>query len=138
MHSSRCWADCPLLVVCSCRLLRLVMDHNIADYITSKNNVVIAYKDMAHTNSYGIIRGLQFASFVMQVGLGLSTRMVAKASTQWPKLLLLPAIVMCAISASWNWWAGRKMPFCTCMLCSAVLLLAGSPHHAVSLHVAHT
>ena len=49
------------------------MDHNIADYITSKNNVVIAYKDMAHTNSYGIIRGLQFASFVMQVGLGLST-----------------------------------------------------------------
>jgi hypothetical protein len=32
----------------------------------AKNNVVIAYKDMAHTNSYGIIRGLQFASFVTQ------------------------------------------------------------------------
>ena len=30
----------------------------------AKNNVVIAYKDMAHTNSYGILRGLQFASFV--------------------------------------------------------------------------
>ena len=44
------------------------MDHNIADYITAKNNVVIAYKDMSHTNSYGLIRGLQFASFIIQVG----------------------------------------------------------------------
>ena len=48
------------------RLLRLILDHNIADYMTAKNNIVIAYKDMAHTNSYGIIRGLQFASFVSQ------------------------------------------------------------------------
>ena len=95
------------------RLLRLVLDHNIADYMTvrrahlflrergekerektkrkrkkkkkikkthffprprkktqikkqAKNNVIIAYKDMAHTNSYGVIRGLQFASFIMQ------------------------------------------------------------------------
>lgn len=46
------------------RLLRLVMDHNIADYITTKNNVSINYKDMSHLNSYGIIRGLQFSSFV--------------------------------------------------------------------------
>ncbi len=52
--------------VITCRLLRLVLDHNIADYITAKNNIVIAYKDMAHTNAYGLIRGLQFASFVMQ------------------------------------------------------------------------
>ncbi len=48
------------------RLLRLIVDHNIADYMTAKNNIVIAYKDMAHTNSYGLIRGLQFASFIMQ------------------------------------------------------------------------
>ncbi|CAL8460792.1 g323 [Coccomyxa elongata] len=48
------------------RLLRLILDHNIADYMTAKNNVVIAYKDMAHTNAYGLIRGLQFASFVVQ------------------------------------------------------------------------
>ncbi|PIA30998.1 hypothetical protein AQUCO_05300078v1 [Aquilegia coerulea] len=48
------------------RLLRLVLDHNIADYITAKNNVVLSYKDMSHTNSYGFIRGLQFASFVVQ------------------------------------------------------------------------
>lgn len=48
------------------RLLRLVMDHNIADYITAKNTIVISYKDMMHTNSYGLIRGLQFSSFVLQ------------------------------------------------------------------------
>jgi pre-mRNA-processing factor 8 len=48
------------------RLLRLILDHNIADYMTAKNNVVISYKDMMHTNSYGLIRGLQFASFIFQ------------------------------------------------------------------------
>lgn len=48
------------------RLLRLVVDHNIADYMTAKNNVVLTFKDMNHTNSYGLIRGLQFASFVTQ------------------------------------------------------------------------
>lgn len=42
------------------------MDHNLADYIASKNNVVIAYKDMQHVNNYGVIRGLQFASFIAQ------------------------------------------------------------------------
>ena len=46
------------------RLLRLIMDHNLADYMATKNNVVVHYKDMSHTNSYGLIRGLQFASFV--------------------------------------------------------------------------
>merc|ERR1719207_255576 len=48
------------------RLLRLIVDHNIADYMTAKNNVVLNYKDMNHTNAYGLIRGLQFASFVYQ------------------------------------------------------------------------
>ena len=48
------------------RLLRLIVDHNIADYITAKNNITISYKDMSHTNSYGLIRGLQFAPFVFQ------------------------------------------------------------------------
>ncbi|EKX72952.1 pre-mRNA splicing factor prp8 family member protein [Theileria equi strain WA] len=48
------------------RLLRLIVDHNVADYITAKNNVSIAFKDMSHINSYGFIRGLQFASFVFQ------------------------------------------------------------------------
>jgi pre-mRNA-processing factor 8 len=48
------------------RLLRLIVDHNIADYMTCKNNVVISYKDMNHTNSYGILNGLQFTSFIFQ------------------------------------------------------------------------
>lgn len=48
------------------RLLRLIMDHNLADYITAKNNVQISYKDMSHVNSYGMIRGLQFSGFVFQ------------------------------------------------------------------------
>jgi pre-mRNA-processing factor 8 len=48
------------------RLLRLIVDHNIADYMTAKNNVTINYKDMNHTNTYGLIRGLQFSSFIVQ------------------------------------------------------------------------
>ncbi|KAI8905046.1 PRP8 pre-mRNA processing factor 8 [Gorgonomyces haynaldii] len=48
------------------RLLRLIVDHNIADYMTAKNNIALTYKDMNHVNSFGLIRGLQFASFIMQ------------------------------------------------------------------------
>ncbi|KAF8202031.1 NUC071 domain-containing protein [Mycena galopus ATCC 62051] len=48
------------------RLLRLILDHNLADYITAENNTVLTYKDMAHTNAYGLIRGLQFSAFVFQ------------------------------------------------------------------------
>ncbi len=48
------------------RLLRLVMDHNLADYMTAKNNVVLSFKDMNHTNSFGMIRGLQFSAFLAQ------------------------------------------------------------------------
>lgn len=48
------------------RLLRLVMDHNLADYMTCKNNVVLNFKDMNHTNSYGILHGLAFTTFLIQ------------------------------------------------------------------------
>lgn len=48
------------------RLLRLIVDHNIADYLTAKNNVSLSFKDMSHVNSFGLIRGLQFSSFVFQ------------------------------------------------------------------------
>lgn len=48
------------------RLLRLIVDHNIADYMTAKNNVVITYKDMNHTNVHGVLHGIQFTSFIMQ------------------------------------------------------------------------
>lgn len=62
-----CWhVLCQVDLTLLNRLLRLILDHNIADYMTAKNNVVIAYKDMAHTNAYGLIRGLQFASFIVQ------------------------------------------------------------------------
>ncbi|KAG1800185.1 PRP8 pre-mRNA processing factor 8-like protein [Suillus plorans] len=47
-------------------LLHLILDHNLADYITAKNNTVLTYKDMAHTNAFGLIRGLQFSAFVFQ------------------------------------------------------------------------
>lgn len=55
------------------RLLRLIVDHNLADYMSSKNNVSITYKDMMHTNNYGLIRGLQFASFLTQASAALPT-----------------------------------------------------------------
>lgn len=48
------------------RYLRLIVDANIADYITAKNNIAISYKDMSLVNEYGLIRGLQFSSFVFQ------------------------------------------------------------------------
>jgi len=48
------------------RLLRLIVDHNLADYMTAKNNVSVSYKDMMHTNAYGLVRGLQFSSFIVQ------------------------------------------------------------------------
>ncbi|CCC69721.1 hypothetical protein NCAS_0D01400 [Naumovozyma castellii] len=48
------------------RLLRLIMDQNIADYMTAKNNVALNYKDMSHVNKYGLLRGLQFSSFIYQ------------------------------------------------------------------------
>jgi pre-mRNA-processing factor 8 len=48
------------------RLLRLIVDHNLADYMTTKNNIVINFKDMNHVNSYGLIHGIQFTSFIFQ------------------------------------------------------------------------
>ncbi|AMD21189.1 HEL091Wp [Eremothecium sinecaudum] len=48
------------------RLLRLVMDPNLADYVSAKNNVTITFKDMSHVNKYGLLRGLQHAAFVYQ------------------------------------------------------------------------
>ncbi|EAY02411.1 pre-mRNA processing 8 protein homolog PRP8 [Trichomonas vaginalis G3] len=47
-------------------MLRLVVDHNLADYMTSKNNVKISFKDMSYLNGVGLIHGLQFTSFIAQ------------------------------------------------------------------------
>ena len=38
-----------------------------ADYRTAKHNVGVHYEDMNHTNSYGIVRVFQFASFICAV-----------------------------------------------------------------------
>ncbi|KAL4074553.1 RNA recognition motif of the spliceosomal PrP8-domain-containing protein [Scleroderma yunnanense] len=46
-------------------LLHLIMDYNLADYITVKNNIDLTYKDMAH-QCIGLICGLQFSAFVFQ------------------------------------------------------------------------
>ncbi|PXF40526.1 Pre-mRNA-processing-splicing factor 8 [Gracilariopsis chorda] len=48
------------------RMIRLGIDHNLADYVTAKNNVNISFKVMPHRNFYGLTRGLQFSPFVMQ------------------------------------------------------------------------
>lgn len=42
------------------------MDPNLADYLTSKNNININFKDMNHTNSYGLLHGLNFSGFLIQ------------------------------------------------------------------------
>lgn len=48
------------------RLLRLIVDPTLADYMTTKNNVNLTFKDMTHVNSYGLIRGIEFATFIYQ------------------------------------------------------------------------
>lgn len=48
------------------RLLRLVMDSNLAEYICAKMNVAINFKDMSHDNNFGLIRGYQFSAWVVQ------------------------------------------------------------------------
>ena len=37
------------------RLLRLIVDRNVAVYITATNNVFFNFKDMDLANSYGLI-----------------------------------------------------------------------------------
>lgn len=48
------------------RLLRLIVDPNLADYMSKKSNVKITFKDMEHVNHYGLLPGLQFAGFIFQ------------------------------------------------------------------------
>lgn len=47
------------------RLLRLIVDHNIADYMTAKNNVVINYKvcflDIIYQTSFSFLCTCKFA-----------------------------------------------------------------------------
>ena len=47
------------------RVLRLIMDHNLADYMTSKNNVNLNFKDMNYVNNIGLLHGLNFSGFLI-------------------------------------------------------------------------
>ena len=38
------------------KLLRLIVEHNIADYMTAKNNIVISYKVCVHVCVGGCVR----------------------------------------------------------------------------------
>ncbi len=49
------------------RLLRLIVDHNIADYMTAKNNVVINYKVLIPSLPSPLLYTLTFDAFL---GLG--------------------------------------------------------------------
>ena len=46
------------------RLLRLIVDHNIADYMTAKNNVVINYKVTFPVQTVNLLHNLSIQIFV--------------------------------------------------------------------------
>lgn len=46
------------------RMLRLVLDPILVDYMVSRNNASICYKDMNFINCVGIVKGLAFAPFI--------------------------------------------------------------------------
>ncbi|KAH9411623.1 pre-mRNA-processing-splicing factor 8 [Ordospora pajunii] len=46
------------------KLLKLVIDPVLVDYMISRNNCRICYKDMSYTNHVGYISGFQFSAFV--------------------------------------------------------------------------
>lgn len=46
------------------RLLKIFIDPLLVDYIISRNNIKIYYKDMSYTNHLGFLNGFQFSSFI--------------------------------------------------------------------------
>ncbi|KAL0246061.1 hypothetical protein GEMRC1_007277 [Eukaryota sp. GEM-RC1] len=64
LHLSRIAENIDLTLLNT--LLKVIMNPSIADYITAKMNVVLSFKDMSCTNSVGLVKGVQFASFVFQ------------------------------------------------------------------------
>lgn len=47
-------------------LLELIMDKSLVDYIVSRHDVVLEFKDMSYNHHQGIIRGFMFSSFLTQ------------------------------------------------------------------------
>jgi pre-mRNA-processing factor 8 len=48
------------------RMLKIFIDPIVVDYMISRNNSKIFYKDMSYINSLGFINGLQFSSFIQK------------------------------------------------------------------------
>lgn len=46
------------------KLLKIVVDPALADYMISRNNCRVVYKDMGYTNHVGFLKGFQFSAFV--------------------------------------------------------------------------
>ncbi|KIM86635.1 hypothetical protein PILCRDRAFT_4542 [Piloderma croceum F 1598] len=68
-------------------LLCLILDHNLVDYIMAKNNTVLTYKDMVHTNTFNLIHGLQLSAFVFQYyGLELDLMILGLQRARWQDL----------------------------------------------------
>nr|UXY88510.1 splicing factor Prp8 [Cryptomonas curvata] len=49
------------------KILLAILDENLIEYVISKNNVKLYYKDMFYLNSIGLIRGLAFSGFLLQI-----------------------------------------------------------------------
>jgi len=49
------------------KILKKILDPVLISYITSKNNVGIVFKDMSVLNSIGVIKGIQFSGFLIQL-----------------------------------------------------------------------
>ncbi|KAF6001519.1 Pre-mRNA-processing-splicing factor 8 [Cyanidiococcus yangmingshanensis] len=49
------------------RLLRLLLADDLVDYILSRCNAVVTFKDMRYTQSIGILPGWEFSGFLMQL-----------------------------------------------------------------------
>ena len=49
------------------KTLRKILNYSLISYICSKNNVNVVFKDMFELNSMGILRGLQFGGFLIQI-----------------------------------------------------------------------
>lgn len=47
-------------------MLELIMDRSLVDYIVSRHDVVVEFKDMSYHHHKGLIRGFMFSSFLAQ------------------------------------------------------------------------
>jgi pre-mRNA-processing factor 8 len=49
------------------KILMRIMDVKLASYLTVRNNLNIVFKDMSYLNCMGLIKGLKFSGFLIQV-----------------------------------------------------------------------